>query len=44
MRFYCPDEGEYLRLSDDSLKWLLARALKAPSAASPQADSTASPE
>ena len=44
MRFYCPDEGEYLRLSDDSLKWLLARALEAPSAASPQADSTASPE
>jgi predicted Zn-dependent protease len=37
MRFYCPDDGEYLRLSDDSLKWLLARALEA-------ASSTPSPE
>ena len=31
MRFYCPDDGEFLRLSDDSLKWLLARALDAAS-------------
>ena len=27
MRFFCPDDGEYLRLSDDSLKWLFARAI-----------------
>jgi len=27
MRFYCPDDGEYLKLSEDSLKWLLARAI-----------------
>jgi hypothetical protein len=39
MRFYCPDDGEYLRLSDDALKWLLARALDAASASS----NTASP-
>ena len=31
MRFYCPDDGEFLRLSDDPLKWLLARALDAAS-------------
>jgi len=28
MRFYCSDDGEYLKLSEDSLKWLLARALE----------------
>jgi predicted Zn-dependent protease/transcription elongation factor Elf1 len=27
MRFFCPDCDEYLKLSEDSLKWLLARAL-----------------
>ncbi|MGO9309301.1 MAG: tetratricopeptide repeat protein [Spirochaetia bacterium] len=43
MRFFCPDDGEYLKLSDDSLKWLLAGALEAPPAASPKADS-ASPK
>ncbi|MGA2641787.1 MAG: tetratricopeptide repeat protein [Spirochaetia bacterium] len=30
MRFFCPDDGEHLKLSEDSLKWLLARALDAP--------------
>jgi tetratricopeptide (TPR) repeat protein len=29
MRFFCPDDGEYLKLSEDSLKWLLARAIDA---------------
>jgi tetratricopeptide (TPR) repeat protein len=29
MRFYCPEDGEILRLSDDGLKWLLARAVEA---------------
>jgi predicted Zn-dependent protease len=28
MRLYCPDCGEFLKLSDDSLKWLLARHLE----------------
>ncbi len=27
MRFFCPDDGELLRLSDDPLKWLFARAI-----------------
>jgi tetratricopeptide (TPR) repeat protein len=27
MRFYCPDCGDFLKLSEDPLKWLLARAL-----------------
>ena len=27
MRFYCPDCGDFLKLSEDALKWLLARAL-----------------
>jgi tetratricopeptide (TPR) repeat protein len=27
MRFFCPDDGELLRLSDDSLRWLFARAI-----------------
>ena len=27
MRFFCPDDNEILKLSEDSLKWLLARAL-----------------
>jgi tetratricopeptide (TPR) repeat protein len=31
MRFFCPDDGEFLKLSDDALKWLLARALETPS-------------
>jgi tetratricopeptide (TPR) repeat protein len=31
MRFFCPDDGEFLKLSDDALKWLLARALEPPS-------------
>jgi hypothetical protein len=34
MRFYCPDDGELLKLSDDSLKWLLTRALETPSSTS----------
>jgi tetratricopeptide (TPR) repeat protein len=29
MRFYCPDCGEFLKLSEDSLKWLLSRAIDA---------------
>jgi tetratricopeptide (TPR) repeat protein len=28
MRFFCPDCDETLKLSEDSLKWLLARALR----------------
>jgi hypothetical protein len=39
MRFYCPDDGEYLKLSEDSLKWLLARAIDAV----PPSSSAASP-
>jgi tetratricopeptide (TPR) repeat protein len=35
MRFYCPDDGEHLRLSDDQLKWLFSRALDGPSFSSP---------
>jgi tetratricopeptide (TPR) repeat protein len=31
MRFFCPDDGEFLKLSEDALKWLLARALEAAS-------------
>ena len=31
MRFFCPDDGEFLNLSDDPLKWLLARALESAS-------------
>jgi len=27
MRFFCPEDGEFLRLSEDALKWLLTRAL-----------------
>ena len=27
MRFFCPDDEEFLRLSDDSLRWLFARAI-----------------
>jgi tetratricopeptide (TPR) repeat protein len=34
MRFFCPDDGGFLKLSDDSLKWLLSRALETRSAAS----------
>jgi tetratricopeptide (TPR) repeat protein len=34
MRFFCPDDDEYLKLSEDSLKWLLARALERPSPSS----------
>ncbi len=30
MHFYCPPCGVDLKLSDDALKWLLARALEAP--------------
>jgi len=30
LRFYCPDCGETLKLSEDALKWLLARALEKP--------------
>jgi predicted Zn-dependent protease len=29
LRFVCPEHGEALRLADDGLKWLLARALEA---------------
>ena len=29
MRFYCPGDGEFLKLSEDALKWLLARAIDA---------------
>jgi hypothetical protein len=35
MRFYCPEDDEYLRLSEDSLKWLLARIIERPTTASP---------
>ncbi len=28
MRFYCPECDEYLKLSEDSLKWLLARSIE----------------
>lgn len=31
MRFYCPHDEEYLKLSDDALKWLLRRALESAS-------------
>jgi hypothetical protein len=34
MRFFCPEDGEYLKLSEDTLKWLLARALERPSPSS----------
>jgi predicted Zn-dependent protease len=27
MRFFCPDDGELLRLTDDSLRWLFTRAI-----------------
>jgi len=37
MRFHCPDCDEALKLSEDSLKWLLARALQRP------AEGTATP-
>jgi tetratricopeptide (TPR) repeat protein len=33
MRFYCPDDDEYLKLSEDSLKWLLARFVERQSTA-----------
>jgi hypothetical protein len=33
MRFYCPDDDEYLKLSEDPLKWLLARCIERPAAA-----------
>ncbi len=33
MRFYCPDDGESLKLGEDTLKWLLSRALEAMPAA-----------
>jgi Flp pilus assembly protein TadD len=36
MRFYCPDDDEYLKLSEDSLKWLLARIIERPSTALPE--------
>jgi hypothetical protein len=29
MRFFCPDDGETLKLGEDALKWLLSRALEA---------------
>ena len=29
-RFFCPDCGEFLRLSDDCLRWLLVRRLDSP--------------
>jgi tetratricopeptide (TPR) repeat protein len=29
MRFFCPHDEEFLKLSDDALKWLLRRALEA---------------
>ena len=29
MRFYCPDDEQFLKLSEDALKWLLARAIDA---------------
>ena len=38
MRFFCPEDGEFLRLSEDSLKWLLQRSLER---ASPSAGSSA---
>ena len=34
MRFYCPHDDEYLKLSEDQLKWLLARFVERESAAS----------
>ncbi len=30
MRFFCPEDGEFLKLADDALKWLLSRALESP--------------
>jgi tetratricopeptide (TPR) repeat protein len=34
MRFHCPDCDEPLKISDDALKWLLARAIEGPAARS----------
>jgi hypothetical protein len=28
MRFFCPDCGDFLKLSDDALKWLVARYIE----------------
>jgi tetratricopeptide (TPR) repeat protein len=43
MRFYCPDDGESLKLAEDTLKWLLSRALEAmPAPGAPSTPSAAS--
>jgi tetratricopeptide (TPR) repeat protein len=36
MRFYCPDDDQYLKLSEDPLKWLLARYVERSSTSSPE--------
>ena len=35
MRFFCPDDDEYLKLSEDALKWLLARFVERQTTALP---------
>ncbi len=34
MRFFCPGDGEFLKLSEDALKWLLRKAIERPSSSS----------